>query len=97
MSDYRIRKGIVLEEILGKYLLISTEAVREKCVYTRKIEPIVAYYWEMMEQGLSIEQMAEKASAVFPDTNKDVLTKDIKDLVEELAEAGYLLKENESD
>ena len=97
MNEYRIRNGIVLEEILGKYLLISTEAVREKCAYIRVIEPIVAYYWDMMEQGLSIEEMVNQAASVFADTDKDILNKDIRDLIEELKESGYLLKDDEAD
>lgn len=97
MCEYRIRNGIVLEELLGKYLLISTEAVREKCVYIRRIEPIVAYYWDMMEKGLSIDEMVHQASAVFENTDKTVLLKDILDLIEELKEYGYLLKDDETE
>lgn len=95
MSEYQIREGIVMEEILGRYLLISTEAALDKCLYVMKIEPIVAFYWEMMEKGLSIDEMAERAVTVFHDVNKDVLVHDIKDLIKQMQEFGYLLKDEE--
>ncbi|MDO4415854.1 MAG: PqqD family peptide modification chaperone [Erysipelotrichaceae bacterium] len=95
MSEYQIRNGIVLEEILGRYLLISTEVARDKCVYIKAVEPLVAFYWEMMEQGLSISDMADQASKVFKGVERDVLIGDIKDLIAEMKEYGYLLKDDE--
>ena len=95
MSDYKVRDGIVLESICGKYVLISTEAAREECDYIRKIDDIVAYYWEMMEQELTIDQMVEKASGVFTDIDSNVIQNDILNLIEQLKNAGYLLKDDE--
>lgn len=94
-KEYQIREGVFLESICDRYILISTIAVREKCQYTRKIDDIVAFYWEMMEEGLSVEEMAEQAAKVFHEINKNVLMKDIKDLIEQLKEAGYLLSDEE--
>ena len=97
MKEYQIRNGIVLESILDKYLLISTEAARDKCAYIRKIDDIVAYYWEMMEQGLTIDEMAEKTAELFKDVDKETIKKDIYELIRQLQEAGYLLNDEEMD
>lgn len=95
MSEYQIRNGIVLERICGKYVLISTEAARNKCYYIRKIEDIVAFYWEMMEQGLSIDEMTQKAVQIFQDVDEKEIRKDIEELIIEMKEAGYLLRDDE--
>lgn len=93
--EYRIRDGIVLESILGIYVLISTEAALDQCDYVRRIEDIVAYYWEMMEEGLSVDEMADKASELFKDIGKEELKKDIQELMKQLKEYGYLLSDEE--
>lgn len=95
MNEYRIRNGIVLESICGKYVLISTEAARDKCSYIRKIDDIVAYYWEMMEEGLSLDDMVSRTSSLFKDVDTDEIRKDIVELTEQLKEMGYLLKDDE--
>lgn len=95
MKEYVIREGVVLEEICGRYLLISTLAAREKCTYVKTIEPIVAYYWIMMEEGLSVDEMTENASKQFPEVEKTVLKQDIIDLISQLKENGYLLGDDE--
>lgn len=97
MSDYRIRNGIVLEEICGRYLLISTVAAREKCHYIRLIDDVTAYYWEMMEHGLSVEEMTECAYHQFKDVPKEQLREDIKELIQMLKDLGYLLQDDETD
>ncbi len=95
MKDYIVREGIVLESILNKYLLISTEAALDKCSYVRKIDDIVAYYWEMMENGLSVKEMAAQASSLFGDVDEEVLKNDIWELIRQLKKAGYLLSDEE--
>lgn len=95
MNEYKIREGIVLESILGRYLLISTHAALDRCSYVRRIEDIVAYYWEMMEEGLSVDEMADKASELFNGVEKDELKKDIQELIKQLKEYGYLLSDEE--
>lgn len=95
MVDYQIRNGIVLEEILGRYLLISTEAAREKCHYIRLIDDITAYYWQMMEQGLTVDEMVECAHKQFGEVTEKQLKEDITELIQVLKELGYLLKDDE--
>ena len=84
-----------MESILGRYLLISTEAALDRCSYVRKIDDIVAYYWEMMEEGLSVDEMTEKASILFGGVDKEILKKDIHELIEQLKSSGYLLSDEE--
>ena len=95
MSEYQIREGIVLDEICDRYVLISTEAARDKCAYIRKIDTIVAYYWDMMEQGMSVDEMVKTASEQFQDVGEEVLRKDIEELIGQLKEGGYLLSDEE--
>lgn len=95
MSEYKVRNGIVLESICGRYVLISTEAARNLCPYVKVIDDIVAYYWEMMEEGLSIEEMTEKASSLFHDIEPERIHDDICDLISQLKSSGYLLKDDE--
>lgn len=95
MMDYRIREGVVLESICGIYVLISTEATHDKCMYIKKIDDIVAFYWEMMEMGLTVNEMTEKASEVFREVDTETLKNDIYDLIAQLKAAGYLLSDEE--
>lgn len=97
MNEYRIRKGVVLEVICGRYLLIATDDIIEKCGYIRKIEEITAFYWEMMEQGLSIDEMVRRASSLFENIPVEQLRVDIEDMIEQLKTLGYILKDNESE
>lgn len=95
MSEYVIREGVVLADICDQYILVSTLACREKCPYVKRINDTAAFYWKLLEQGKSVQEMAECAAAEFGIENKEDLYSDIEEYIELLKYGGYLLSDEE--
>ena len=95
MSKYVIREGVVLADICDQYILVSTSACRDKCPYVKRINDSAAFYWKLIEQGMSVQEMAEAAAAEFGIQNKEDLYSDIEEYIELLKYGGYLLSDDE--
>lgn len=97
MKRYKIRDGIVLETIAGRYLLISTSALNSECPYVKMINDLAAYYWELIVNGFSFDEMINKASQDFSIDDREELENDLNDLINELYRFGYLVSEESSE
>lgn len=89
---YKIRKGVLLEQICGVYLLITSDEARPPCPYLREVNETIAFYWHFLEQGYSEEEMLKAALEEF-EAPTEVLKSDLLQLLDMLEKQGYLLKE----
>ena len=95
MCEYKIRDGVVLLNICDQDILVSTIACREKCPYVKRINQSAAYYFRMMEQGLSVEEMARKTMREYEIDDYEQILNDIEEYIVLLKHGGYLLSDEE--
>ena len=80
---YRIRDGIVMEEICGVVLLISTVEARKSCPYLTELNESSIYVWNLIKEGKNTDEMAEEISEKYQisvNDAKEVLTGFLTDL-----------------
>ena len=87
---YEIRKGVQLEQVCGVYLLISSSEACPPCPYIRVINGTIAFYWELLEQGCTEEQLLEAAKEEF-DAPSELLISDLHLLLDMFRKLGYLI------
>lgn len=93
MTHYAIQPGVVLASVCGEQLLIATQRARGKCPYAKQLNATGAYFWTLLEQGLTLEDMVQAAAGRFqvePERIRPGLVK----FTEDLRENGYLLPED---
>lgn len=62
---YRIQKGLVMEEICGVALLISTVEAREKCPYLTELNESSLFVWNMISDGKNTDEMVKDISEEY--------------------------------
>ena len=88
---YKIRDGIVLKNVCGEWLLIAVGKAAEHCLYVRHINDSMAWYWQLIEQGMETDQIVNKALENF-EASEDTIRKDVNSLMDQLNEMGYLIE-----
>ncbi len=89
---YKIRKGAVLEQVGDAFLIITSDEARPPCPYIRQANGTVAFYWHLLEKGLSEEQMLQVAEKEF-EAPTEILKSDLQQLMQMLETLGYLIRE----
>lgn len=80
---YRIQEGLVMEEIFGTVLLISTVEARKKCPYLTELNEASIFVWNLIRNGKDTDEMAEEVSNEYQmpvDDAKDLLVRFLADL-----------------
>ena len=95
MRVYRCRKGVILTEICGTYLLVAAKGAREYCSAVREINETAAFIWKRVLEGDSFAEVIDALGAeyVFPDY--DTAEKKISEFMEEMVANGYFTVEKE--
>ena len=89
---YRIREGILLRKVCDVWLLIAVGDAVNHCKYVCEINESLAYYWQLLEQGLTTDAIVDKAASDY-DAPKSQIEKDVKTLVNQLCNMGYIIEE----
>lgn len=63
MTEYRIRRGVVLTTVCDESMLVATGEARGKVPYVNKINKPGAYFWRMMDEGLEVESICARTAA----------------------------------
>lgn len=92
--NYRIRPGVVLEEVCGEYLLLATMEAGQHCPYVYQINETAAFFWKLLERGLDEDQMAAETASEY-DAPEEALRSDLRQFLGILMEKGYLLPKGE--
>ena len=94
MRGISVRSGVVLIELKGTYMLVSTKEARKACPYVLRINSTGAHLWEMLKDGCSFEQILADFQERYEidDTNK--LETDLRVCIDQLKERGYLYQKD---
>ena len=57
MTVYKTRRGVVLTEICGEYVLIAAKALLDRCPYLTQINESSAFLWKRMMNGATLEEL----------------------------------------
>ena len=90
--NYRIRPGVVLEEVCGEYLLLATVEAGQHCPYVYQINETAAFFWKLLERGLGEDEMVARIAAEY-EAPEEALRTDLRQFLGILLENGYLLPE----
>ena len=91
---YRVRQDVILTQVCGEYILVSTKNAREHCPSAQHINKGAALIWKRLESGAAIDdlkEMMKKNFRIQEREKSEKLENDIRIFLNELKEAGYLL------
>ncbi|MGF0033583.1 PqqD family protein [Bariatricus sp. SGI.154] len=83
------RKGILLEKVCGKYLLVATRMEHEYCPYGSLLNETAAYYWNVLCETQDVEEIVSRAAVHF-NVPQELVRLDFLRFVECMKEQGYL-------
>lgn len=91
---YQIRPGVVLSEVCGEYLLLATMEASRYCPYVYQINETAAFFCHLLKKPLTVDEIVTIAVEEY-EVAPDILRNDVKQLLRNLLEKGYLLEEEE--
>lgn len=94
MMKYRLRDGIVLTAICDQHLLVAAEEARNDCPYVTRINETASYILKRLQEGYSGESLYAKICEDF-DTDGEDIPSLADNYLNQLAEMGYLIREEE--
>lgn len=92
MKRYRLREGVVLENVCGERLLIATFSARGKCPYILELNEESEFIWKGLMEGLDEEDIAVRAAAEFEVSREEAL-EGVTGFFAFLEQNGYLTEE----
>lgn len=90
MSQFRTRSGVVLINIKGAYMLVSTKEARKHCRYICRINSTAADLWEMIEKGSSYIEILNYFAEKYEIEDPAILKQDIHNCILQLEDMGYI-------
>lgn len=91
MNKIMLRPGVVLLRAGGAFLLVADLEARKTCQYVRQINEAAAYYWQLMEAGMSFPEIVACSCEKFHTTRVQQQT-NILLFIKKFMEAGYLVE-----
>ncbi len=96
MEKYRLRKGVILTEICGEYLLVASPKARPYCKKVKKINKTAGRLLQLMGQSsFTVEDMVLLICEEYQVDNEGGVLRDMELFLESLRENGYVLKEDQ--
>ena len=94
MRGISVRPGVVLIELKGTYMLVSTKEARKVCPYVLRINCTGAHLWEMLKDNCSFEQILADFQEKYEIDDPDKLETDLHACIDQLKERGYLCQKD---
>lgn len=91
---YKIQPGIVLSTVCGESLLVATMKARDKCPYVKQLNSTAAYYWSLLEAGMSLEEILTDAEETY-NVSRERVRPGLVSFINSLVMEGYLIPEAE--
>lgn len=88
----QIRPGVILTEVCGEFLLLATLEASRHCPYVYQINETAAFFWRLLEEGMTEEQMADRIAEEY-DVSAGEAKRDLRQFMDALMANGYLLSE----
>lgn len=86
---YKIRSGIVYRKMVDEHYLISTGDAASVCPVIQQINDGAAYYWNLLEQEKTEEEILDIASSAFG-AEKESLRPGLEKFLQGLEERRYI-------
>ncbi len=90
--NYRLQQDVALVSVCGEHFLVSAGRARGRVPYLTGITPAGAYFWRLLEQSLSPEQIVSRAAADYR-TTAETAWAAFRRFAEDLRQKGYLYTE----
>lgn len=65
MKRYKTRTGVVLTEIRGEYLLVSSRLLREECPFVTTLNETSSFLWKELKKGATEEDLLRAVAAEY--------------------------------
>ena len=96
MISYSTRKGVLLTNICGEYLLVADREARRYCSYVRRVNDTAAFLWKRLEGCASETDLILALIKEYGISEGDAQSA-VKGYLEQLDRNGYLLTEERYD
>ncbi len=87
---YISRKGIVLCEIAGEYVLVAAQHLRKEVPYVRILNDTGAFCWKQLEKGIGEEELCRLMEQEFEIDEENDISDDVHALLMHLKERNYI-------
>ena len=87
---YLIRKGIISRDICGECLLVATGEAAAVCPEMQQLNATGAFFWHLLEEGCSEEEMIARAIEQF-DIDEARIRTAIPSFLQKLEENHYVI------
>ncbi len=93
MMRYKSRPGVVLTQIHGEYLLVSSRSLRELCPFVTSLNESSAFLWKQLQNGASEEELLRAVAEEYEVEEPEALRGVIRSFLEQMQAMHYLLEE----
>ena len=90
MTVYKTRRGVVLTEICGEYVLIAAKALLDRCPYLTQINESSAFLWKRMMNGATLEELVIAVEDEYEILDVDETKTAIDNIITNMMEMNYL-------
>ena len=90
MTVYKTRRGVVLTEICGEYVLIAAKALLDRCPYLTQINESSAFLWKRMMNGATLEELVIAVEDEYEILDVDETKTAIDNIIKKMIEMNYL-------
>lgn len=90
MTVYKTRRGVVLTEICGEYVLIAAKALLDRCPYLTQINESSAFIWKRMLNGATLEELVIAVEDEYEISDVDETKTAIDNIIKNMMEMNYL-------
>lgn len=90
---YKTRSGVVLTQIRGEYLLVSSRTLRELCPFVTTVNETSAFLWRELQKGATEEELLQAVAGEYEVDDPEALRGVIRSFLEQMQAMHYLLEE----
>lgn len=90
MTRYKTRKGVVLTEIAGEYVLVAAKALLDECPYVTQLNESSAFLWRQMVHGATLDELETAIGEEYEIEDPAAASAAIEGFVKQMEEMHYL-------
>ena len=91
MKNHYLRKGVILIEICGVYLLIADQEARKHCPYIKQINETGAFIWRQIESDNSLDGIISGLQKEYELPDSTDIRSEVNAFIQSLNEVGYIV------
>ena len=90
MTVYKTRKGIVLSEICGEYVLVAAKKLQDICPYVSQVNETSAFIWKQLEEGKNLRQIVQAVENEYDSGDSIDIQSAVEAFIRQMLELNYL-------